>query len=387
MPKESIHDNTPTLLREKQITEKTQSFITSLTPSFLESAKRTFTLQKRYIKHEGTAVLIGGAILFVATLGSGVHYHKHVPPTSTATRVAAESVYTPLPYLTPTLTVTREPTFTPVPSQTLSSIASVTPSPTETLTPTHAVCTFTQGFKVLADTLKKEGIDVGTCVGSVRSDNQGNTYQKTTQGELKWTKKDNKNSFTDKKNHIYPEATPTEQPPFPFLTPLANPISLAQSHRVFTVHIDYPMTTDQIIAYIKQKFGTHAQEAIIVATCESGLRPDIVQVNENNDGSDTIDYGVFQINSIHQKELGTQFETDPKRNIEVALALYDENGLAPWDSSKRCWSPELNLRVTPTPTNTLTTTPLPVINNHYPSNVSTALSNLKRTASSTHIKK
>ena len=68
------------------------------------------------------------------------------------------------------------------------------------------------------------------------------------------------------------------------------------------------------------------KKMIDIAYQESGLRWDAHGYNRN--GSE--DFGVFQINSVHEKRYGTGFETDWRENIKVAYVIYKRQGVAPW---------------------------------------------------------
>ncbi len=59
----------------------------------------------------------------------------------------------------------------------------------------------------------------------------------------------------------------------------------------------------------------------------------------NNTGESSA-YGIFQILKVHDKrasKLGVSRMTR-EGNIKVAISLFLEQGSAPWDSSKKCWS-------------------------------------------------
>jgi len=69
-----------------------------------------------------------------------------------------------------------------------------------------------------------------------------------------------------------------------------------------------------------------AIQALAIAQCESGMRP--TAKNRNTNGTE--DYGVFQINTVHQKRFGTLYKTDPSENIHVAYEIYKKQGFHPW---------------------------------------------------------
>lgn len=78
-----------------------------------------------------------------------------------------------------------------------------------------------------------------------------------------------------------------------------------------------------------------------VAKCESEFR----QVDENGDVlrgvANQFDVGVMQINEKYHLERSEKMNINIYSlggNLEYARALYEESGVAPWSSSKACWS-------------------------------------------------
>lgn len=80
---------------------------------------------------------------------------------------------------------------------------------------------------------------------------------------------------------------------------------------------------EEVMAYILEVFGKDADRAIWVAKCESGLRKNAYNGSNSNG---TADYGVFQINSVHQKRFGQGYMIDWKENVRVAKKIFDEQG-------------------------------------------------------------
>lgn len=79
---------------------------------------------------------------------------------------------------------------------------------------------------------------------------------------------------------------------------------------------------------------TDAATFTCIAIAESSLKIDTI--NENRNG--TIDYGLFQLNSVH---LGTLADTpdellDAHNNIKLAVKLYKRDGFKPWATYKKC---------------------------------------------------
>lgn len=85
---------------------------------------------------------------------------------------------------------------------------------------------------------------------------------------------------------------------------------------------------------IRHVFGKHAEQALKVARCESGLRPKVCNdgVNKNS----TVDCGTFQVNTVHKIE--RKWLKNYQINIRVAYQLFEEGGYhwGHWYSSKKC---------------------------------------------------
>lgn len=86
-----------------------------------------------------------------------------------------------------------------------------------------------------------------------------------------------------------------------------------------------------VITKIKNIWGKDANIGLAIASCESHLNKNAYHIN--NDG--TIDFSVFQINTVHTAIL------DPQENIKYAYNLYLQQGTTPWNSSKKCWEAKL----------------------------------------------
>ena len=96
-----------------------------------------------------------------------------------------------------------------------------------------------------------------------------------------------------------------------------------------------------------------AQDALAVAGCESGLRPDAVNHNTNN----TDDIGIFQLNTGGTLQgLLTRMGDPPSDiamaynasfNVQAGYLLYQERGFEPWYSSESCWNPKGTISLNP----------------------------------------
>ncbi len=83
--------------------------------------------------------------------------------------------------------------------------------------------------------------------------------------------------------------------------------------------------------YICEKWGVyHCQTALAVSRAESGMREDAFNINSNN----TIDVGIFQINSVHFKKEGCSLKdlVDQYKNVDCAYEIYEDSGWGAWVS-------------------------------------------------------
>jgi len=85
---------------------------------------------------------------------------------------------------------------------------------------------------------------------------------------------------------------------------------------------------DDPISYIRcsgEKLGKSNEEILTmirIAKCESGLRPDAINLNSNK----TADLGVLQINDVHNKRISRADRLDFKKNIDFGWKLQTEQG-------------------------------------------------------------
>jgi len=94
--------------------------------------------------------------------------------------------------------------------------------------------------------------------------------------------------------------------------------------------LDYPDEIDTPIEkYICDKWGVYdCKTALAVAKAESGIREDAININNNN----TIDYGVFQINTVHFKKPGCSMKdlVIAEKNVDCAYSIWKTQGWSPW---------------------------------------------------------
>ena len=80
--------------------------------------------------------------------------------------------------------------------------------------------------------------------------------------------------------------------------------------------------------YIYEVFGIEDYKvAIAIAKSESGLREDAIGINSNS-----IDVGIFQINSTHFKKEGCSLKdvSTMKGNVDCAYKIFKVSGWTPW---------------------------------------------------------
>lgn len=87
----------------------------------------------------------------------------------------------------------------------------------------------------------------------------------------------------------------------------------------------------QILAYLVEKFGDEAANAItIINKCENST---FEQDRTNHNRNGTIDYGVMQINSIHIPRCGDGIITSWKDNIDCGYQIFQDSGWSAWACS------------------------------------------------------
>ena len=94
--------------------------------------------------------------------------------------------------------------------------------------------------------------------------------------------------------------------------------------------LEYPDEIDTPLeVYICEKFGTYeCKTALAIAKAESGMREEAFNINTNN----TIDVGVYQINSIHFTKPGCSLKeiVIAEKNVDCAYTIWKASGWNPW---------------------------------------------------------
>lgn len=86
-----------------------------------------------------------------------------------------------------------------------------------------------------------------------------------------------------------------------------------------------PLTPTQ--QYICDKFGSDCKMALAIAKTENGTwQCDRYNINPNG----TLDWGLFQINTVHLKNIDLKSLLDCKANVEYAYKLFKDQGWTPW---------------------------------------------------------
>jgi hypothetical protein len=124
--------------------------------------------------------------------------------------------------------------------------------------------------------------------------------------------------------------------------------ALAPSHPVTLLVQDAwaDLTTDETYVNLNT-IVIHEKDPVkvleVLAQCESGGKhfdeKGRAVINFNNKNG-TIDIGKYQVNSAHQRNAyakGWDIYTE-EGNREMALYLYENEGLKPWNSSRHCWN-------------------------------------------------
>jgi hypothetical protein len=94
---------------------------------------------------------------------------------------------------------------------------------------------------------------------------------------------------------------------------------------------EYENLTD-IEKYICDKWGVYdCKVALAIAKAESGMREDAYNAYNSNN---TIDIGIFQINSVHYSKDGCGLKdvVDAKKNIDCAYKIWEASGWEAWSA-------------------------------------------------------
>lgn len=117
-----------------------------------------------------------------------------------------------------------------------------------------------------------------------------------------------------------------------------------------TVEVDL---TEEIVEVVKKtltseidrlsiKYNVSSSTVRAVAKCESQMYGDVVNHNRNADGTIwSTDKGYLQINNYYHEARMNQLGLDWNNewdSLEYGFMLMAEQGLTPWNASRKCWS-------------------------------------------------
>jgi hypothetical protein len=94
------------------------------------------------------------------------------------------------------------------------------------------------------------------------------------------------------------------------------------------------------VSVLSTVFAVDPKTVNAIIKCESGGNPKALNYNKNK----TYDHSYWQINDSHRSEAlkrGLDIEI-PDENLLFGFQLLKEQGLKPWEASKKCWSPTID---------------------------------------------
>ena len=92
-------------------------------------------------------------------------------------------------------------------------------------------------------------------------------------------------------------------------------------------------TIEQLIRRIAAEQGVDPDLAVRVAKCESTLNP----TARNYNAPDSVDRGLFQINSKFHPEITEQQADDPEFATKFFCQAVKAGNLSWWNATKKCW--------------------------------------------------
>ncbi|OHA17627.1 MAG: hypothetical protein A2664_03330 [Candidatus Taylorbacteria bacterium RIFCSPHIGHO2_01_FULL_46_22b] len=98
-----------------------------------------------------------------------------------------------------------------------------------------------------------------------------------------------------------------------------------------------------VAAYVKEYFAD-APIMMEIARCESTYRQSTLQGSVIRGRVNPADVGVMQINEYYHADTAEKLGIDLhtlEGNLAYAKYLYEKEGVRPWKSSQKCWSPAL----------------------------------------------
>lgn len=98
--------------------------------------------------------------------------------------------------------------------------------------------------------------------------------------------------------------------------------------------LSVPDSIESLIRSICKTECVDPDLAVRIAKCESSLNP----MAKNINSPDSIDRGLYQINSKYHPEVSESQAYDPEFSIHFFCEAVKNGNLSWWDSSKKCWN-------------------------------------------------
>jgi hypothetical protein len=94
-----------------------------------------------------------------------------------------------------------------------------------------------------------------------------------------------------------------------------------------------PDSIENLIRKIAKEMEVDPDLAVKIAKCESSLNP----LAKNINSPDSIDRGIFQINSKYHPEVSEAQAYDPEFSARFFCQAVKDGHIDWWDNSKKCW--------------------------------------------------
>lgn len=90
---------------------------------------------------------------------------------------------------------------------------------------------------------------------------------------------------------------------------------------------------ETMIRWKAARAGVDPDLAVAVAKCESGLKPNAININTTG----SKDRGLYQWNDKYHPEITDSMAFDPEKSTELFLKAVNEGHLDWWKASRPCW--------------------------------------------------
>jgi len=98
--------------------------------------------------------------------------------------------------------------------------------------------------------------------------------------------------------------------------------------------IDYDQNVEEVIERVCREEGINPKVCLAVAKCESNLNPFATNLR---------DFGLYQFNYRRFKDgqINLKEAIDPELSTRKFVEIVKNEGLKPWDASRKCWEKEI----------------------------------------------